>query len=299
MIGYLIYNLVEHKPLKNVIVSFITEIVLLATYLLYLALNQNLYNFINYTFLGLKEFGTKNILLEINPILFIAINIILYTLLIWMILFKKSKFKEKSLIIFSIMALPIAFPIMNKYHTQMAMMPTIVTLIIFIEKNFFEELTDSKIFNKFTIMFTLILSIISTCQLINNIKQINNYNCYDIYYGANVDKELKSNIDKILNYIKENESQGYEVKILSYKSNLYMNILKRNNGKMDLPFYGNLGIEGEDGLIEEIKNLKNTKILILKNDEYLFQESDKIREYIRDNYEKIGEIEEFDIYNID
>ena len=78
-----------------------------------------------------------------------------------------------------------------------------------------------------------------------------------------------------------------------------MNILKRNNGKMDLPFYGNLGIEGEDGLIEEIKNLKNTKILILKNDEYLFQESDKIREYIRDNYEKIGEIEEFDIYNID
>lgn len=299
MIGYLIYNLVEHKPLKNVIVSFLTEIALLATYLLYLALNQNLYNFINYTFLGLKEFGTENILLEINPILFVAINIILYTLLIWMILFKKSKFKEKSLIIFSIMALPIAFPIMNKYHTQMAMMPTIVTLIIFIEKNFLEELTDSKIFNKFTIMFTLVLSIISTCQLINNIKQINNYNCYDIYYGANVDKELKNNIDKILNYIKENESQGYEVKILSYKSNLYMNILKRNNGKMDLPFYGNLGIEGEDGLIEEIKNLKNTKILILKNDEYLFQESDKIREYIRDNYEKIGEIEEFDIYNID
>ena len=131
MIGYLIYNLVEHKPLKNVIVSFITEIVLLATYLLYLALNQNLYNFINYTFLGLKEFGTENILLEINPILFVAINIILYTLLIWMILFKKSKFKEKSLIIFSIMALPIVFPIMNKYHTEMAMIPTIMTLIIF------------------------------------------------------------------------------------------------------------------------------------------------------------------------
>ena len=298
MIAYLIYSLAEHKKIKKLIIPYIIEIILLAIYFLYLLLNQNLYNFINYTFLGVKEFGKENISIDIYAILFILINIILYGFLIWINLFKKSKFKEKSLVIFSGLALLYMFPIMNEFHIKVAMIPTLATLIIFIEKNFLEELTKNKIYNNIIIILVIGLSINSICRFVNNIKQINNYDCYDIYYGMNIDKEIKDNIDTILNYIKENESQGYEVKILSYKSDLYMNILKRNNGKMDLPFYGNLGKDGVDGLIEEIKQLKNTKLLILNDDTYLYQESDKIRNFIKDNYKKIGEIEEFYIYNV-
>ena len=59
MIAYLIYSLAEHKKIKKLIIPYIIEIILLAIYFLYLLLNQNLYNFINYTFLGVKEFGKE------------------------------------------------------------------------------------------------------------------------------------------------------------------------------------------------------------------------------------------------
>ena len=64
---------------------------------------------------------------------------------------------------------------------------------------------------------------------------------------------------------------------------------------MDLPFYGNLGIEGINGLIKEISDMKNTYILITKEG-IKYQESQALRDYIINNYEKIGEIEEFNIY---
>ena len=52
-------------------------------------------------------------------------------------------------------------------------------------------------------------------------------------------------------------------------------------------------------LIEEIKQLRNTKILIKTNEEDVFwQESKKIREYIKNNYIKEETIEDFDIYRV-
>ena len=103
-------------------------------------------------------------------------------------------------------------------------------------------------------------------------------------------------IDEIVNYINEEDKQTI---VLSYYSNLYMNVLDRNNGKMDLPFYGNLGKEGEDGLIEEIKELQNTNLLILKEEDKEYQESKKVRNYVIENYKQIGEIGRFFIYDIE
>ena len=76
--------------------------------------------------------------------------------------------------------------------------------------------------------------------------------------------------------------------------------LNKNNGIFDLAFLGNLGIEGENKLINEIEQLDNTLILIQKDEEKVFwQESKKVREYILKKYEKIGEIQEYSIYNIE
>ena len=106
---------------------------------------------------------------------------------------------------------------------------------------------------------------------------------------------MKDDINEIIKYINSQENQTI---ILSYYSNLYMNVLNRNNGKMDLPFYGNLGKKGEDGLINEIDNLTNTNLLILKEEDTLFQESAKVREHIIEKYEQIGEIGRYKIYKI-
>ena len=116
------------------------------------------------------------------------------------------------------------------------------------------------------------------------------------FYGGIISIELENNINNVVKYI-ENEKEN--VIVLSSKAAFYMIPTGRSNGMMDLPFRGNLGKEGEKGLIEKIKNMKNVKILIDKNeDDMIYQESKLARQYIFENMEKIGEIEEFYIYDL-
>ena len=85
--------------------------------------------------------------------------------------------------------------------------------------------------------------------------------------------------------------------MLSGKAGFYNILFKNNNGIFDLPFKGNLGKDGEKGLLNKVKELENTEILIEKNeDDLIYQESLVTRKYIKENFEKIGEVEEFEIY---
>ncbi len=65
-----------------------------------------------------------------------------------------------------------------------------------------------------------------------------------------------------------------------------------------MPYVGNFGKDGEDGVIENIKNLKDgTKIFIpTSEDDMFWQESKKVRNYIIDNLTKVEELEEYSIY---
>jgi len=86
---------------------------------------------------------------------------------------------------------------------------------------------------------------------------------------------------------------------LSHKANLYNVNINKNNGIFDLYFWGNLGKEGEKGLINKIGKLKNTIILTEKSEEnFIGQEAINARNYVIDNYQKVGEIQEYYIYEI-
>ena len=65
---------------------------------------------------------------------------------------------------------------------------------------------------------------------------------------------------------------------------------------MDLPFNGNMGKDGANGVINQIKSLQNSKVLITKEKDDIYQESTQIREYIQNNMKLIGEISQFLIY---
>ena len=95
-------------------------------------------------------------------------------------------------------------------------------------------------------------------------------------------------------YIEENNK---DVIVFSNRAALYMIPLKRNNGDFDLPFKGNLGIKGEDGLIEKIEEKENIQYLIFKEEnESIYQETTKVKDYIKNNKNYVGEIEGFEIY---
>ena len=213
-----------------------------------------------------------------------------------------GKEKERLMILntFSIFLSFITFPILNEMHfflgIYMLVILFIYQVLIFLRK--IEVNLNEKLL-KIVLSILVIFSISnSTYNFVSWLKAVKSEN-YNIkptspFYGGFIsDEELKS----IGNVVKYMESKSNNVVVLSNKAAFYMILTNRNNGILDLPFRGNLGKEGEKGLVETIKKLNNTEILIEKSEEEMnWQESMMARQYIKNNKQKIGEIEEFEIY---
>lgn len=71
-----------------------------------------------------------------------------------------------------------------------------------------------------------------------------------------------------------------------------MNIIKKSNYKFDMPFYGNLGSKGVHGLIDELKELKRTHIIINKDGPKI-QDTQEVWDFIDNNFERISEWEDY------
>lgn len=291
--------------IRNIIVEVFLFFVFLVILLLYFYNNNNLYGFIDYTILGIEEFVNKNISVSIYNIIlaifFVSINFILTKIFINHK--KVDKIQKKQLIILNCFSIPMVLnmiPIFNEVHFQMGMYLSIL-LFIYLSKILLQEI-NFKLKNKIIDIILIVLCIL-TCSI--SAIFFTNW-VYEVYaknyrftkehpfYGGLYNKELIENINNVTTYIKNNEN---DVIVLSDKAAFYMIPMKRSNGKMDLPFKGNLGKHGENGLIEQIKNRNDIEILIEKNIEDIhYQESKIVRKYIIENMNKIGEIEEFEIY---
>ena len=314
IIGHIICEILINKDIKkaikNIFVQLLTSAVGLVLFLVYLQINDNLYSFIDYTILGIGEFANKNAHYDIINGIIILLEIAVS--IIFIILSNKEKipFKKderqniKILATISISTNFIAFPLCNSAHILIGRVIFFTFLAYIIDLLIFKEILAGKKINtgKKYILSTIFI-VFLVINIINNVthyKEITKEGYYfpkgHPYYGVTATEETVKEIEEICTYIKKQNEQGIEVKVISYYSNLYMNILNRNNGAMDLPFYGNMGKNGEDGMIKEIQELKNTKILILTEDDNVYQESKKVTKFIKENLEKVGEINRFSIY---
>lgn len=116
----------------------------------------------------------------------------------------------------------------------------------------------------------------------------------EIYAMHLYDNEELERISKIIGYIHEKENEGYKVMAVSSDASLYMAPMNRNNNEFDLFFYGNLGYNGVQKTIEKMKSWENT--IILRNEERFWQEPKEIDEYLEKNCERIGKIEDVELY---
>ena len=298
-------NKITIKQIICIFISFITPLILFMVHLNYNGLFEE---FISYCFLGILEFSNKNKDIEINAISYSAagmISIVLSFILIKLKAVNKNIKKINYIMLpFSILLLATIYPIFNVYHAVLGSIISVVTLIYILHNilviDFKEEKKINKIKNLFILKFTIYL-------IGYNVYYGYEYNkskiiCKDIeiYKYMMIEDELKNKINTICEYIKKNENQGYEIKIISCEANLYMNILNKNNKNMDLPFFGNFGKNGENGIIKEVQDLKEKTKILITHDEFkkyeIFQESKKLNEFIINNYKKTGEIEDFYIY---
>ena len=71
--------------------------------------------------------------------------------------------------------------------------------------------------------------------------------------------------------------------------------LKKNNGVFDLLLLGNLGKDGEKGIVNKIEKMEN-KIILVPREKNSWQDSDSVIDFVKNNFEYIGEIEDLLIY---
>ncbi len=313
-IAIIAYEIIN-KDIKSLFKELLTAFILLIAFLMCLYINKNLYDFINYVILGMNEFGSKNWAIEGNIfsiLLFLLIPVL--TLVSAIITSKaiKSKLDLKNqqdiikqmyiIFAFAICTYIIIIPIVNIYHVYLASILILINLmyiIHFLIKPIIEEESIKTIINSIILCIIIIF-------LISNLKGIWEYNCLEKYtskespfYGAIINPELDETIKNVSEYIQNNDKDTIVLSTYAPLISLYLNDLY--NKDFDLPLRGNLGKDGEEGLIEKIKNLNNTQILLLhetEDEKELYQFAYDVADYIRQNFTYIGQIDKFDIYEI-
>lgn len=295
----------KREKIKNILLEFFVFGILMIIMCYFFYKNNNLYNFFNFAFLNINEFVNENFFIDISALIYIVFFIVINSVLT--IIFIKNKrvnsLEKSNLIIlecFSISLICITMPILNIMHFLLGIYLSVI-LLTYLVTIFFRELKikiSEKIIKSVLLIFLIIMSLNSIYSFVSYINTINSeeyiFEKEDPFYGTIYNEEILKNIQNIKKYIEDNPNN---VVVLSHKAALYMVPLKKSNGMFDLPFKGNLGKNGENGLIEKIKKLKNTEILIEKDENnIIYQESKKVRKYIINNMDKIGEIEEFEIY---
>lgn len=291
------------KQLKKMLVLG----VLLILFVIVLSVNGNLSDFINYAFGGILEFGKGNFAIAFPiDLSFYCIAAIASVILVYK--FGKKHCSEEFLInikflsCIAIFSTLLCFPIANAAHMLYILSFYFFIWFYFLDYAMLESCFAEIKYEKGCILLCSIMIIFWICRL--GIAYVDMYNEIVLIE----DKNSKYNqlyicddgierINELKEYIINKKNENKEVIILSYEAVLPMIELDINNGDFDLAFVGNLGNDGENRLIDKIKELENTEILIFTDEEDCFwQESKKVREYIMNNMRKTGELLEYTVY---
>ena len=302
LIGYIMYVILNRKQCKNMIKILMLVFILLCFFVYILFKLDILYGFINYCFLGIKEFGQNNFSSDVKMTLLLIFISLVNGLLILYINYKRGLVNDneknniKTIACFAYSILLISYPLFNSAHINIAL---ILQDLLFIYIMFF-ILKNIRILKKYFMYFIAFLMIIFfiksieyTCKYFSIILN-DRYKYEDVYFGTLFNDNVEDKIANVTKYIENSEKK---VVILSPDAALYMIPLKQNNAEMDLILLGNLGKNGENSIIEKVSNLKN-KIILMNREKLSYQESNNLREYVINNFEKIGEIEDLLIFEI-
>ena len=213
---------------------------------------------------------------------------------------KTKNLKLTILFIFSLQNMIVIYPLFDITHSLIVALPLFITFIysislLIVESKIYKvyEYSRLNILKKFfnvtiiIIAILLILAIIGFAifNFIDYAKKCNN----DLNHlcGIPIKEDLHNYINKLLLFINEQENNGKKTYIISIDAVLPMIVADKHNKNYDMLTKGNLGSKGEEGLIEEINNNRNSIFLINKTKSKNRQSTEMVRSYIQTNFKKI------------
>lgn len=275
---------------KNKVKSFALFLIPIIVFLLYLILNGALYNFVDYCFLGMFDFGAKNASFSIFFVL--EISAIIY--LVCQMIRKPGNRQE----LFYILAFQImAFPIMDFYHFLIAIIPVIYYLL--------KEIKQIKIslgIASFVIfVFCCFLSLLFEKEI--TYYKYNNFLDYrvDIVWSDSSDNSLT--IEEQIKLVNKYYGDGNNF-LFMRNAYLIKLFLDEPINKFDIINNGNMGYHGVERYIKEMDDICSNDdcIFIIDNSLYkskieITQMNQDILDYVYSNYNIIDNYKSLDVFS--
>ncbi len=248
-------------------------------FLIYFILTNTFLDFLNYTFLGLFSFSSKNSFFNLGTIF--ILSLIIYLFLYYL---KTKDIKVLYLITYQIMA----YPIFNTMHIILSIIPVIIY--------FLDKLVKKKKYNlNYLRYFNYFVSILLICPLLSIPLQYLNK---DLVEGENALEYKDISRSYLVNkdlFLKEvpNLNNTY---FLMYDAYIYKYLLNNPITSYDLLLNGNLGYNGEERVIDYFNSLDSNTYFVLNRVYTGGQLSKNIDAYIRNHYLKVKDFQEFTLY---
>lgn len=272
-------------------------------FFIYLFANKAIGDFINYCFLGIKDFTNiipyndifkyANKPIKIAAFLF-PIIIIVSTFTIEP-LSKKNLTENKYTEILWIYSLPLIlfiYPIADESHFQLAIFILIIYTAYFIFSKIHikqsKNMRDIISITTLLVLFFIIKSLISFQIYIKSDKKYKEASSFKNLILNNYSIELYEETKKIIN------ETNKKVIILSGKAVQTDIMLNRYFKNYDMLLKGNIGKNGVNNIIDEIKNSHDCYYLILSKDNWQFPT--EISKYVTDNCKYIKRAYDYFVY---
>ena len=257
IIALIISDLFNYKKdtLVNIVIQIATFLVLILISIVGFLIEDNLSDFINYTFFNLHEFALQNFGLEagqIGKVIIMLLVAFVVNILFMIKMLKEKEAKEYKLFVFGIMIYFSLVPIINTFHIYICITITVAELVILIDSIFRKDIKDEDYEKRIKELGLIsidkiitIMNVIIYLLIVLNVISIAGYykspvietNKKSPYYLCIIDRSTKQKLESVCQYILAEKDKSKNVIIFSADTSLYMPVLKLNNGDIDLPFY--------------------------------------------------------------
>lgn len=239
----------------------------------------------------------------------ISIILMIIILLITKILRKDNEKTNNllTILVYSISIIIVMYPISDEIHFLIGSFISIIGLIyvaILLLQKIYNKIIYNKKYKAYKILtlvvWVLMLTIILTVTINNIYKYIKTDKNNKISHFRNIEinLNLENRINRIDEYILKKEQENKNVYILDAEAAIYMIPLDKYNKDYDMFLKGNIGKDGEEGQIEKIKQRDESTLYLIRkeNKRSNWQTPMSVVKYIRNNLEKIDDIEIYDVY---
>ncbi len=312
------FDLKFNKFIKLIGVRIFGMMVPIIIFLIYLGVTGAFNDFINYAIKGVREFSnnvpyyrlfdSNDKVVSIISRLFIIVYIPLFiTFILECIKNKKLKDELINIYILALCSIPviaIIYPISDEFHLMVASVFALIIiayLLIYLLNKVNKYIKIDVFYKKLLLIGILVVIVLISFKNVIierniNVKE-NVLVPFKHYEGIYVPGYLSKRISEVTDKVQAYSNSGRESIIVDAEAAIYDIVLNRYKKNYDMLLIGNIGENGVEKIINEIKDSHNVYYFV-KNPQYAlnWQLPEDIVDYIRNNLKYHETVSVFDVY---